>query len=220
MAADPGTYAEFTLSGFTTALASPEPVPGGGSASAVAASIGASLLVMVARLSVDRPKYAAFTTTHQRAIAAGEAARTRFLELADEDARAFSVFAAAMKLPRETDQERTARDVALDAAARGAAAVPMEVVRACRALVEQVESLAGRSNLNASSDLDVGAILLQAAARGAGANVIINLASIADDGATGALFSELDIHLRQIEAVAAQVHGMVQSRELREPEAA
>jgi formiminotetrahydrofolate cyclodeaminase len=220
MAASPGTYADFTLSQFIDALASPEPVPGGGSASAVAASIGAGLVVMVARLSVDRPKYAAYTATHQRAIAAGDAARTRFLDLADADARAFAIYAAAMKLPRETDAERTGRAAAMDAAARGAAAVPMDVVRECRALIEQVESLAGRSNLNAHSDLDVAALLLDAAARGAGANVVINADSIADDGVTGALLSELETHLHQIETVAAQVHGQVQSRDLREPEAA
>lgn len=220
MAAVPGAYADFTLDQFTTALAAPEPVPGGGSASAVAASIGASLVVMVARLSLDRPKYAAFTATHQRAIEAGERGRTRFLELADADAQAFAVYATAMKLPRGTDEERSARAVAMDAAACGAAAVPLDVVRECRNLIEQVESLAGRSNLNAYSDLDVSALLLQAAARGAGANVVINADSIADDSVTGAMLAELEVQLHQIEAVAAQVHGEVQSRTLREPEAA
>lgn len=218
MAADPGTYADFTLSRFTEALASPEPVPGGGSASAVVASIGAALVVMVARLSLDRPKYASFTATHQRAIAAGESARTRFLELADEDARAFAGFAVAMKMARDTDQERGARAAAMDAAARAAAEVPMEVVRLCRNLLEPLESLAGRSNLNAASDLDVGALLLQAAARGAGANVVINLDSIADDGTTGAIYEELEVHLHRIEELAAQVHGLVPSKDLRVPE--
>lgn len=220
MAAVAGTYADFTLEQFTAALAAPAPVPGGGSASAVAASIGAGLVVMVARLSVDRPKYAAFTATHQRAIDAGERARTRFLELADADARAFAVYAVAMKLPRDTDEERAARAAAMDSAARGAAAVPLDVVRECRNLIEQVESLAGRSNLNACSDLDVSALLLQAAARGAGANVVINADSIADEGVTGAMLSELEIQLHQIETVAARVHEEVQSRSLREPEAA
>jgi formiminotetrahydrofolate cyclodeaminase len=86
-------------------------------------------------------------------------------------------------------------------------------------LIEKVESLTGRSNLNASSDLDVGALLLQAAARGAGANVIINLDSIADDGYTGSLLSELEVCTHQIEEVAAQVHARAHARDLREPEA-
>ncbi|MEA2622865.1 MAG: methenyltetrahydrofolate cyclohydrolase [Chloroflexota bacterium] len=220
MAPDPGSYADFTLSGFTEALASAEPVPGGGSASAVAASIAASLVVMVARLSLDRPKYAAFTATHERAIAAGEAARQRFLELADADAREYSAFTAAMKLPRETDEQRATRDSALDVAARAAAGIPLEVVRHCRELLEDVESLAGRSNLNASSDLDVAALLGQAAARGAGANVVINLGSIADTRESERMLAELEVHLHQIESVTAFVHGQVQSGTLREPEAA
>lgn len=219
MVVAPRAYADFTLSQFTEALASPEPVPGGGSASAVAASIAAALVSMVAQLSQDRPKYARFTATHRRAFTAGEAARLRFLELADEDASAFATYAAAMKLPRQGEQERAARDLAMDSAARRAAAVPMAVVRECRALIEHVESLAGRSNLNASSDLDVGALLLQAAARGAGANVMINLDSIADQATSGEFLGQLESHLRHIETVAAQVHGRVQSRDLREPEA-
>lgn len=215
---DPDRYADFTLAQFTEALASPAPVPGGGSASAVAASIAAGLVVMVARLSLDRPKYAAYTATHQRAIAAGEAARVRFLDLADADARAFSAFAAAMKLPRDSDEQQAARAEAMDAAANGAAVVPMDVVRQCHALIEEVESLAGRSNLNAYSDLDVAALLLQAAARGAGANVLINVDSIADQESTGAMVTELTVHLQQIESVALLVHGEVQTRDLRAPE--
>lgn len=220
MVADPGSYADFTLARFTEALASPEPVPGGGSAAAVAGSIAAALTVMVASLSVDRPKYAAFGDTHRRALRVGEETRARLLELADEDARAFSVFAAAMKLPRETNDERAARSAAMDAAARGAAAVPLEVVRQLRVLVEQVESLAGRSNLNASSDLDVAALLAQAAARGAGANVVINLNSIEDVEDTGEMLSEVGSLLHDIESVTASIHGRVQSGDLRQPEPA
>jgi formiminotetrahydrofolate cyclodeaminase len=219
MAAEPGSYADFTLARFTEALASPEPVPGGGSAAAVAGSIAASLTVMVASLSVDRPKYAAYAATHARALRAGEETRQRLLELADEDARAFSVYAAAMKLPRESDEERQERTHAMDAAARGASSVPLEVVRQLRMLVEHVESLAGRSNLNASSDLDVAALLAQAAARGAGANVIINLSSIADQEKASQMMAEVESLLDDIEAVTARIHSRVQSG-LRDPEPA
>jgi formiminotetrahydrofolate cyclodeaminase len=218
MAAEPGSYADFTLARFTEALASPQPVPGGGSAAAVAGSLAAALTVMVASLSVDRPKYAAYAATHERALQAGEAARGRLLQLADEDAAAFATYAAAMKLPRETDAQRETRTAAMDAAARGASTVPLEVVRQLRVLVEHVESLAGRSNLNASSDLDVAALLAQAAARGAGANVIINLSSISDQEAAGAMMSEVESLLDDVESVTARVHGRVQSGDLREPE--
>jgi methenyltetrahydrofolate cyclohydrolase len=212
------TYADSTLAGFMEALASAEPVPGGGSASAVAAALAASLVVMVSRLSLDRPKYAAYTASHERAIAFAEIARQRFLELADDDSTAYAAFSAALKLPRETDEDRAERSRAMHTAARRAAEVPLEVVRQCHQLVQQVESLVGRSNLNAVSDLDVAALLAQAAARGAGANVIINLPMVDDSRFAGTALSELEGHLHGIESVVAVVHSQVRSGGLRAPE--
>ena len=212
-------YADYTLAGFSEALASDSPVPGGGSASAVAASLAASLLVMVARLSTGRPKYAAYTASLERAIAAGEAARHRFLALADEDATAYAAFGAARKLPKHTPEEDAARSAAIRLAARGAAEVPLDVVRNCHSLVQLIESLTGRSNVNAASDLDVAALLAQAAARGAGANVIINLPSVEDPRYAGTLLADLEGRLHEIESIVAGVHSRVNSGSLRAAEA-
>ena len=118
------TLAGLTLTQFSDRLASAEPVPGGGSASAIAGSFAASLLAMVARLSVERPKYAAYLTTHGRALATGERGRTVLLELADADARAYAGFAAARKLPKETAEEQAARGEATRIAARASSEVP------------------------------------------------------------------------------------------------
>lgn len=211
-------FADLTVGGFSEVLASAAPVPGGGSASAVAASLAASLTAMVARLSADRPKYAPYAKTHARALEAAEHARSRFLALADDDAAAYAAFGDARKLPKETPAEIAARDAAIATAAVRAAEVPLEVVRQCHALIDQIERLAGRSNLNASSDLDVGALLVSAAARGAGANVIINLPSIPDRKATDAMLSEVETRLHDIESAVARVHGQVRSGNLRGPE--
>jgi formiminotetrahydrofolate cyclodeaminase len=216
-ATDP--YAELTLERFTEALAAAEPVPGGGSASAVAASLAASLLAMVARLSLDRPKYAAYDATHRRALTAGDAARARFLALADEDAAVFRTFAVALKLPRESEHAARRRKEALDVAALGAARVPMETVRLCHSVASELEAMAGRSNLNAASDLDVGALLCNAAARGAGANVVINLESVPNAPESGPMLAELKGWLDAIEESAARTHEQVAAGTLRAPEA-
>jgi methenyltetrahydrofolate cyclohydrolase len=212
------SFAGLTLSEFSDVLASAEPVPGGGSASAIAASFAGSLLAMVARLSMDRPKYAAYRATHERALAAGDRGRRVLLDLADEDAKAYAGFAAARKMPRETPAEVAARDAATRLAAKAASEVPLRVVDECARLLEHVLAMAGRSNVNASSDLEVAARLCTAAAKGAGANVLINLPMVGDEGFAAASTSTLDSALNSIDRAVAQVSEMIGTGELRAPE--
>ena len=217
---DPSAGASFrdlTLRAFVDELASAAPVPGGGSASAVAASLGAALVAMVASLSEGRPKYAAHAELHHHSRAVGHRLATRFLNLADEDADAYADFAAAMKLPRDTDIERTTRKAALSLAAKRAAEVPLLTVEACLELVATAESLVGRSNANASSDLDVATLLGEAAARGAAANVLINLPSVDDDSFSGEATARVMALLTSIEEIVATVHAGVRSGEPRGP---
>jgi glutamate formiminotransferase/formiminotetrahydrofolate cyclodeaminase len=139
------------------------------------------------------------------------------LSLADEDADAYADFAAAMKLPRETDDERAFRKAELSVAAKRAAEVPLLTVEACLELVATAESLVGRSNANASSDLDVATLLGEAAARGAAANVLINLPSVDDDSFSGEATARVMALLGSIEEIVSSVHAGVRSGETRDP---
>jgi glutamate formiminotransferase/formiminotetrahydrofolate cyclodeaminase len=210
-------FRDLTIDEFVERLASAEPVPGGGSASAVAASLGAALVAMVAALSVGRPKYAQHEDVHVAAGARGRELADLFLDLADRDAEAYAGFAAALKMPKESDAERTARTSALRAAARMAAEVPLACVEACRDLVAAAEMLAGRSNANASSDLSVASLLGEAAARGAAANVLVNLPSVADDAFAATASARVEALLGEIASLAAGTRAVVESGEARAP---
>jgi glutamate formiminotransferase/formiminotetrahydrofolate cyclodeaminase len=210
-------FRDLTLAGFLDELESLEPVPGGGSASAVAASLGAGLVAMVAALSEGRPKYLEQAATHTSAGAAGRALADRLLTLADDDAAAYSVFAAALRMPRDSEPERAARTDALRAAARAAANVPLACLEACLEVVLAAESLAGRSNLNASSDLAVACLLAAAAAHGAGANVLVNLPAVGDDSFAQMMRTRVGDLLGEIDELSLTTREVVASGQLRAP---
>lgn len=213
----PVSFRDLTLAAFVDQLASAEPVPGGGSASAVAASLGAGLVAMVATLSEGRPKYAEYAATHASAGGVGRALARRLLELADEDAAAYAVFGAALRMPKTSEAEQSTRSGALRAAARTASTVPLACVEACLEVVLAAESLAGRSNLNASSDLAVACLLASAAAHGAAANVLVNLPAAGDQAFATTMSARVVNLLSEIDSRSGATREIVASGQLRAP---
>lgn len=211
-------FGSLTLDAFVEQLASSAPIPGGGSAAAVAAALAAGLVAMVAGLSTDRPAYARFEATHVRAGLAGRELAARLLALADEDAAAYGTFAAAMKLPRATDEEKSARASAIRAAAVTAAEVPLWTLEACRDVVAASEALAGRSNRNAASDLAVASRLAEAAAHGAAENVLVNLPALGNEERADELRGRVATLLAEVADHAESTRAFVELGELREPE--
>ena len=214
---DPIHFRDLTLNAFVGQLASAAPTPGGGSAAAVAASLAAGLVAMVASLSEGRPKYVMHAAVHARAKAAGTELADRLLRIADDDAAAYAAFSAALKLPRDTEEQQVVRAAAMRNAARVAAEVPLRCVEACLEIVVAAELLAARCNVNASSDLHVAALLAEAAARGAAANVLVNLPSVGDPAWAAATEARVEELLGRITGLCDTTKDVVASGESRPP---
>ncbi len=213
----PPSFRDATLAQFADQLASSDPVPGGGSASAVAAALGASLVAMVATLSQGRPKYAQHESLHAAAAAAAKALTQDLLDLADEDAAAYAACAMALKLPREAFADKELRDAQIRATAQVAAEVPLRCVERCLDTLALAEMLAGRSNVNASSDLRVASLLLEAAGDGAAANVLVNLPLIGTNDWTTATEARVGQLMHDVAFLAKTTRDVVASGEARPP---
>jgi formiminotetrahydrofolate cyclodeaminase len=172
-----------TVDQFLDRLASGDPTPGGGSASALAGALGASLVSMVCNLTIGRERYAAHDTEVREILAAAGQLLTTLRNGVDQDAAAYDKVMAAFKLPRATDEEKAARQDAIQAATHAASLVPLALAEASAQVIEQAERAVGKTNVNAASDLAVAGLLGTAALDGAAANVEINLASLKDDAA-------------------------------------
>jgi methenyltetrahydrofolate cyclohydrolase len=198
-------YADQTISAFLDALASAEPTPGGGTASAISGAIGAALLMMVAGLPKTRTNSDKERVQLSESRAVLTSVRARLLALADRDAEAYDAVIAAYRLPKGTDAEKAARTQAVATAIRGATDAPLETLRAVAETVGHAKAVAQCGNPAATSDVRVALELLEAAAAGASANVEINLSSIEDEAyrkATAATMVELSNHLTERVAAA------------------
>jgi formiminotetrahydrofolate cyclodeaminase len=164
-------FQEMTLGEFAETLASSQPTPGGGSASALAGALGACLVAMVARLTSG-----ALDEVEEEA----DRLRHELLALVDEDAAAFDRVMAAFRLPKGTAAEQAARSEAIQAGYRRAVEPPSDVGERALRLLELALQVAERGNPNAVSDAGVAAELALAALEGAALNVRINLSSITD----------------------------------------
>lgn len=191
---------ELSVKEFIDKVTGNDPVPGGGSVSALNGSLAASLAAMVANLTVGRKKYAEVNDEMEQISARMTEQSAKLLADVDRDAEAYDRVFAAFKLPKETDEEKAVRKEAIQRETKYAAEVPMEVARTASELLPMIDAAARRGNSNAVTDATVAMMCARTAVIGALLNVRINLTSITDEAFVKTMTEEAD----RLEAAAVE----------------
>ena len=166
------------LNRFLEKMSSDTPTPGGGSASALAGALSASLVAMVAGLSFkkDKTKKKGMEGIREK----GLSIQKSLLQATAEDSKSFDAVIRAFRLPRNSENERLHRVKEIQKAYQRATLTPQLVCQQSLQLLEYSKTLMLRGNPNAFSDAGVAAFLADAACAGGVLNIKINLAAVTE----------------------------------------
>ena len=199
------TTADRPIGSWLADLGSGAATPGGGAAAGVAAATGAALIAMVGRLTIGKEGFEDLDARMRSLVETADGEREAFVSLADEDAQAFESVIASFKLPKGTDEEKTARTLRIQEAYGAAADVPLQLAKRAVQLMELAEDATALGNPHAASDGYSAGTILFAAALSAMANVRINAAGLKDQAKGQGLVDECDALRERADTLLQQI---------------
>lgn len=165
---------------FLEELASDRPTPGGGSVSALCGAVSAALVSMAASFTAGKEKYKNKESEIQRILFETKLLRKEFMRLMQRDIEAYSLYAESVKMPKNSEAEKTAREEAMQQALRVSTEVPLKMIDACIIVEQLALSAVVNANPYLITDAAAAAVIANAAAKTASYNVLINLHGISD----------------------------------------
>jgi len=198
---------------FVEQLAAPTPTPGGGSAAAYAGAMGAALVAMVAGVTMGKKKYADVAAEMQAIRVVAENLRKELTQAVDDDAAAFEILMAKFKMPKDTDEEKAAREAAITQATLNAAHIPLHIAEDTVKVMELALKCAKHGLLSAISDAMSGFAMARASLTAAGYNVRINLKSLEDETSSGRrMLQELADLEKEANKLETEIRSVMQER--------
>jgi glutamate formiminotransferase / formiminotetrahydrofolate cyclodeaminase len=185
--------ASLSVRGFIEEVAARSSAPGGGSASAMMAAVGAALGAMVAQLTYGVRKFEDVGEQMQQALPVLDGLCQQLIPMIDADTSAFNEYMLALKLPKNTAEEKSGRRLAMQAGLKTAVVVPLTTMRLGDSVWDSLAIVARYGNPASASDVQVGARALETGIWGAWQNVLINLRNIDDHEYIEAIRSEADV---------------------------
>ena len=203
---------ELSIRDFIDKLSSAKATPGGGSVAALCGALGAALSVMVAGLTGGKEKFKDRWASMEGIKSRADRLRDYLLGLVQQDADAYQEVVAALRLPRETEQQRISRREAVHASLKKAAKVPLETLRASEGLMEIAKKVVEQGDPIAITDAGAAAHLAYTAGVIAAYNVRINLSQIEDEGFRLECSHEIGDRLARLRACFAEMEGYVSAQ--------
>jgi len=192
--------------------ASNSPTPGGGSVSAMVAGFGVAMCAMVCNLTVGKEKYKDVEPQVKEILDTANGLIKRLEELVDSDMAEFNSFMAAYRLPKGTDEEKAAREEAIQKALKSATDTPMEIARVCLKALEITDKLAPIGNKMAISDAGVAAVVAEAALNGVLLSADINIPSIKDQDYVSKIVAEKEAMVAEAKRLKDNTMAVAQER--------
>ncbi len=197
---------------FLNELASRQATPGGGSAAAVMGAQAAALISMVCNLTIGKPKYAEVEADMIRLLSQSEDLRAQLTAMIKADVEVFDQLMACYGLPKDTDQQKAARSVQIQAVLKAATLVPLDCARACAKTIELSRIAAEKGNTGVVSDAGVAVMCGYGALKSAALNVYINAGSIKDREFAEAKLVELEQILSGAEEKVEEIYQIVRNK--------
>lgn len=203
---------ELSIRAFIDELSSAKATPGGGSVAALCGALGAALSAMVAGLTGGKEKFKERWTSIEEIKSSTDLLKTHFLTLIQKDSDAYQEVVAALRLPRETEQQRISRREDIQESLKKAAKVPLETLRASEDLMEIAQKAVEHGDPNAITDAGAAVHLAYIAGQIAAYNVRINLSQIEDEGFRQECSREVEERLARLRALFAETEGYVSAQ--------
>ena len=197
---------------FLDDLASSASTPGGGGAAALSGAMGAALVSMVCNLTIGKKKYAEVEPQMKELLEQTEQLRSQLTALIADDVAAFNSVMDAYRLPKATDEEKSARTAAIQEASKQATIIPLQAAQACAKVIELAKPAAKMGNSNVVSDVGAAVTAAQSGLKTSALNMLINLGTITDEAFVTEHRGKLDQIIEASEPLAQEVYEFVKGK--------
>lgn len=201
-----------TIHHFLDDLASKSATPGGGSAAAIMGAMGAALVSMVCNLTIGKKNYEFVEPEMKEILAKSESLRAQLMDMVRSDVEVFNKVMAAYGLPKETDEQKSARSQQIQSALQEATDVPIECAKACAEVIRLSRIVAEKGNRNVVSDAGVAVVAGHAALKSAALNVYVNVGSIKDEKFVSSRLAQLNGILNGMDVLNEEIFQSVKDK--------